>query len=113
MSLTVTAEIHGLAGRAPELQELLIEHATALSGAPGCTGAGVLAPAAGDVGEYVLTTRWTDEAALSGHYKTPEYTYYIERIGALIALPSDVRVEYVEREVRATADLSLDPTRQD
>jgi quinol monooxygenase YgiN len=113
MSLTITAEIHGLAGRAPELRDLLAEHAGALSAAEGCLGAVAATAVGADAGELLLTTRWRDEQALRAHYATSEYTYYSERIGALLARPSDVRIAYVEREVRATADLSQDPTRQD
>ena len=113
MSLTITAEIHGLAGRASELRDLLAEHAGALAAADGCLGAGAYGPLGADAGEYVLSTRWQDEAALRAHYATPEYTRYAENIGALLARPSDVRIDYVEREVRAAADLSQDPTRQD
>lgn len=113
MNLTITAEIHGLAGRDAELREVLFEHAAGLSAAAGCLGAAALAPVATDaIGEYVLEVRWQDEAALRAHYATPEYTRYVERVGELLARPSDVRIAYVEREVRATADLSEDPTRQ-
>lgn len=112
MSLTIHAEIHGLAGRAPELADLLVEHVTALAGAEGCLAAVAAEPLGADAGEYTLTTRWRDEAALRAHYATPAYTHYAEGIGALLARPSDVRISYVEREVRAVADLSQDPTRQ-
>ncbi|WP_272474221.1 putative quinol monooxygenase [Baekduia alba] len=112
MSLTIHAEIHGLGGRASELRDLLAEHATRLAGADGCLGATAAQTLGADVGEYVLTTRWCDEAALRAHYATADYTYYAEHIGELLARPSDVRISYVEREVRATADLSQDPTRQ-
>jgi quinol monooxygenase YgiN len=112
MSLTIHAEIHGLAGRTTELRDLLVEHARALEAAAGCLGAAAYEPVGADPGEYVLQTRWRDEPALRGHYATPEYTRYVEGIGELLARPSDVRIAYVEREVRATADLSQDPTRQ-
>src|SRR3954447_26182395 len=112
MTLTITAEIHGLAGRDAELREVLFEHAAGLTTAEGCLGAVAAAPLGADAGEYVLEARWRDEAALRAHYATPEYTRYVERIGELLARPSDVRIAYVEREIRATADLSQDPTRQ-
>ena len=112
MSLTVHAEIHGLAGRAPELRALLVEHAARLTGADGCLGAAAYEPVGADAGEYLLHTRWRDEAAMSAHYVTPDYTRYVDGIGELLARPSDVTISYVEREVRATADLSQDPTRQ-
>jgi quinol monooxygenase YgiN len=112
MSLTIHAEIHGLAGRADELADLLAEHATRTGAADGCLGASAAQELGADLGEYLLIVRWRDEAALRAHYATPEYTRYIEGIGPLLARPSDVRIAYVEREVRATADLSQDPTRQ-
>jgi quinol monooxygenase YgiN len=110
--LTITAEIHGLAGRDADLRTLLAEHAAGLNRAEGCLGALAAAPLGADIGEYVLEARWRDEAALRAHYVTPDYTHYAERIGELLARPSDVRIAYVDREVRATADLSEDPTRQ-
>jgi quinol monooxygenase YgiN len=112
MSLSIHAEIHGLAGRAGELRALLAEHAAALAAADGSRGAEAYEPLGADLGEYVLVTRWRDEDALRAHYATPQYTRYVEHIGELLARPSDVRIAYVEREVRATADLSQDPTRQ-
>lgn len=112
MSLIIHAEIHGLAGRASELAELLGEHAGRLSGATGCQGAYAAQALGADVGEYLLTTRWDGEASLRAHYSSSDYTYYVTHIGELLARPSDVTIAYVDREVRATADLSQDPTLQ-
>jgi quinol monooxygenase YgiN len=112
MSVLIHAEIHGLAGRAPELQALLTEHAADLSAAAGSLGASVYAPVDGDAGELVLETHWRDEAAMEAHYATPGYTRYVESVGELLARPSDVEIHYVQRSVRAAADLSLDPSRQ-
>jgi quinol monooxygenase YgiN len=112
MTLSIHAEIHGLAGRADELRTLLAEHAASLAVADGSLGAAAYEPLDGDAGEFVLQARWRDEGALRAHSTTPGYTHYAERVGELLARPSDVRVTYVEREVHATADLSQDPTRQ-
>lgn len=112
MSLIIHAEIHGLGGRADELATLLAEHAERSAGAEGCLGAVAAAPLGAEVGEYTLTMRWTGEQALRAHYSSNDYTYYSTRIGELLARPSDVTVTYVDREVRATADLSQDPTLQ-
>jgi quinol monooxygenase YgiN len=97
MSLTIHAEIHGLGGRASELADLLAEHATRLTGADGCGGALAAQALGADIGEYVLTTRWRDEDAMRAHYSSTDYTYYVERIGELLARPSDVTISYVER----------------
>lgn len=109
--LNIQAEIHGLAGRAGELRDLLTEHAGRLRGAEGCVGASA-SEVLGDTGEFLLVARWEHEDALRAHYRTPDFTHYVTSIGELLARPSDVTVSYVDREVRATADLSEDPTRQ-
>jgi quinol monooxygenase YgiN len=111
VSLNIDAEIHGLAGRAQELRDLLAEHAERLSAADGCLGASA-SEVLGAVAEFLLVARWRDEEALRAHYVTPEYTRYVSSIGELLARPSDVTVAQVAREVRAQADLSEDPTRQ-
>jgi quinol monooxygenase YgiN len=110
--LTITAEIHGLAGRDADLRELLFEHAAALAAAEGCLGAVAAAPLGADPGEYLLAARWRDEGALRAHYVSPEYTRYVVNIGELLPRPSVVTIAYVDRVVRATADLSEDPTLQ-
>jgi quinol monooxygenase YgiN len=111
VSLNVHAEIHGLAGRAQELRDLLAEHAQRLNAADGCLGASS-AEVLGEVAEFLLVVRWRDEEALRAHYVTPEYTRYATSIGELLARPSDVTLAELGREVRAQADLSEDPTRQ-
>ncbi|HEV7753101.1 MAG TPA: antibiotic biosynthesis monooxygenase [Baekduia sp.] len=112
MTVLIHAEIHGLAGRAAELRALLSEHAADLSAAAGSLGASAYAPVDGDVGELILQTHWRDETAMQAHYATPGYTRYAESVGELLARPSDVDIHYVDRSVRATADLSMDPSRQ-
>jgi quinol monooxygenase YgiN len=112
MSLIIHAEIHGLGGRAGELATLLAEHAERSASADGCLGSTAAAPLGADVGEFTLTTRWDGEASLQAHYTSKDYTYYVTNIGELLARPSDVTITYVDREVRATADLSQDPTLQ-
>ena len=112
MSILIEAEIHGLAGEAAALRDVLHEHATRMAQADGSLGAAAYEPLGADAGELVLHAWWRDDAALRAHYATPEYTRYVTQVGALLARPSDVRVVYVERTVRAEADLSMDPTRQ-
>lgn len=112
MTVLIHAEIHGLAGRAGELRTLLREHVAGLSAADGNLGAAAYEPLDADPGEFVLQTHWRDDAALQAHYATPEYTHYVEGVGPLLARPSDVQVHYVQRSVRAVADLSEDPARQ-
>ncbi|MDX6688049.1 MAG: hypothetical protein QOF86_4177, partial [Baekduia sp.] len=61
MTLSIHAEIHGLAGRADELRTLLAEHAASLAVADGSLGAAAYEPLDGDAGEFVLQARWRDE----------------------------------------------------
>jgi quinol monooxygenase YgiN len=112
MSLLVHAEIHGLAGRAADLRELLQDHARGMAAAEGGLGAAVYEPVGAETGELVLQVWWRDEAALRAHYATSEYTRYFQRVGELLARPSDVTVHAIERSYRATGDLSADPARQ-
>jgi quinol monooxygenase YgiN len=112
MSVLVQSRIHGLAGRAGELVDVLREHAAAVGAADGCLSAGVSVPLDAEAGELVLEALWRDEPAMRAHYATAEYGRYAGLIGELLARPSDVEILYVERSVRATDDPSLDPVRQ-
>jgi quinol monooxygenase YgiN len=112
VTVHVHAEIHGLVGRAAELRTLLRDHADATSRMPGCQGGTASEPLGGQPGELLLDTWWEDEAALRAHYASEEYGRYASAVGELLARPSDVRIHYVERSVRARGDASLDPARQ-
>ena len=111
MSVFVRAEIHGLSGRAAELREVLRSHAAALADADGSLGASIATPLDAEHGELVLESWWRDEAALRAHYATAEYVRYTQAVSPLLARPSDVAVHYVDRSLRAAADLSADPSR--
>lgn len=112
MSILVHAEIHGIEGAAAELGDALAEHAAATARGAGSLGANVYVPLGADPGEYVLESWWRDERAMREHYASAGYGYFVERVGGLLAQPSDVRVHYVERSLHPVADLSADPTRQ-
>jgi quinol monooxygenase YgiN len=112
VTVLVHAEIHGLVGRASELRDLLASHAAETAHAPGSAGAVASAPLDAEPGEYVLDVWWHDEAAMRAHYASEEYGRYSGAVGELLARPSDVRIHYVERSVRAQGDASLDPSRQ-
>jgi quinol monooxygenase YgiN len=112
MSVLIHAEIHGLAGRTPELREVLREHAERLARADGSLGAAAYEPLGAEPGEFVLDAWWRDEVALRAHYASAEYAHYVRLVGELLARPSDATVHAVGRSYRAAADLSLDPARQ-
>ena len=104
--LILVAELHGLAGRASELRELLDELATGARSEPGCTSFRVLA--AEEPGEMVMLSSYLDEAALRAHYATTHYRRYRAEVGPLLARPSDVVVHHVSETIHA-----LDPNPPD
>ena len=112
MSVLVHAVIHGLAGRATELRDLLRDHAEQLARADGSLGASAYEPLGAEPGEFVLDAWWRDEPSLRAHYGTAEYARYTQLVAELLARPSDVTVHEVERSYRTTADPSSDPARQ-
>jgi quinol monooxygenase YgiN len=112
MSVLIHAEIHGLAGRATELREVLRDHADQLARADGSLGAAAYEPLGAEPGEFVLDAWWRDEPAVRVHYATAQYARYTQLVGELLARPSDATVHAVERSYRATADSSSDPGRQ-
>jgi quinol monooxygenase YgiN len=112
MNVLVHAELHGLAGRARELRDVLREHARRLADADGSLGAAAYESLTPEPGDFVLDAWWRDEQSLRAHYATTEYAHYVQGVSELLARPSDVTVHMVERSYRPTADLSSDPTRQ-
>jgi quinol monooxygenase YgiN len=103
----LVAELHGLAGRENELRALLSELRDGTHREMKSTGFRVLADE--DPGEIVLLISWTDEAALREHYDTPHYRRYRERVGPLLARPSDVVVHHISATVHARDPNPPDP----
>ena len=110
MTILVRAEIHGLAGRAGELRDVLAEQSPrSVTQTAARRGASV--PVGAEHGEFLLDVWWRDEDSMRAHYGTREYERYTQAISPLLARPSDVGLHYVDRSVRATADLAADPSR--
>jgi quinol monooxygenase YgiN len=112
MTVLIRAELHGLAGRQSELRAVLQEHAAHLAGAADSLGAAAYEPLGAEPGEFVLDAWWRDEAALRAHYATAEYAGYAQRVGELLARPSDAMVHTIAHSYRPAGDLSADPARQ-
>jgi quinol monooxygenase YgiN len=102
----LVGELHGLAGSERELRALLGELASAAVAEPDCVDFRVLDAA--EPGELVLLASWTSERALSAHYSSAHYRRYRERVGPLLARPSDVVVHHIATTVHA-----LDPNPPD
>jgi len=109
--LIIVADIHGLVGQRAELGSLLAELADGARGEPDCLSFRVLA--AEDPGDFVLLESWTSESALLKHYDTPHYRRYRERVGPLLARPSDVLVHRLSATVHARDPNPPDPAEPD
>ena len=59
--------------------------------------------------EIVLLISGADESALREHYDTPHYRRYRERVGPLLARPSDVVVHHISATVQAIDPNPPDP----
>jgi quinol monooxygenase YgiN len=105
-TVLMTADLHGLAGRAPELRALLTELADGTRSEPGCESFRFFD--AEEPGDVFLLSGWADEQALRDHYQTPHYRRYRAAVGELLARPSDVTVHRVSQNVHA-----LDPNPPD
>jgi quinol monooxygenase YgiN len=109
--LILVADIHGLAGETAELGSVLAELAEGARGEPECVSFRVLA--AEDPGDFVLLAAWTSERALQSHYATAHYRRYRERVGPLLARPSDVLVHHLSATIHALDPNPPDPDKFD
>lgn len=91
--LIMVAEIHGLAGREPELGALLSELTDSASREAGYSSFRALP--AGRPGEFVVLAAWQDERALREHYGTVAYRRYRGAVEPLLARPSDVVIHHI------------------
>ena len=105
--LLLVAEVHGLVGRDAEARAALADLADGSAAEPGSCASACSRRAS--PAEYVLLQEWADEAALRAHYRTPHYRRYRERIGELLARPSDVVVHHVRETVHARDPNPPDP----
>jgi quinol monooxygenase YgiN len=101
------ADVHGLAGRAPELQRLLGELAAGAREEDGCETYRVLA--ADEPGDFLVLAGWRDDTALRAHYTSDHFQRYRASIGMLLARPSDVSIHTIASTVHATDPDPPDP----
>jgi quinol monooxygenase YgiN len=105
--LVLVAEVHGLAGRASELRQLLADLAASTREDPACLGYHVAS--LDEPGELLLVATWTGEEALRAHYRTAAYDRYRRAVGELLARPSDVVVHGVSSTVHVRDPDPPDP----
>jgi quinol monooxygenase YgiN len=101
------ADLHGLAGRLPELKALLTDLVAGSRTESGCESFRFFPSE--DPGEVFLVSIWADQAALRRHYDTPHYRRYRDAVGPLLARPSDVTVYRVSDTVHARDPNPPDP----
>jgi quinol monooxygenase YgiN len=112
VSALIIGDVYGLVGRAPELVDLLRETQEQARSEPGCV-AYAFAEVLADPGHYLVVQEWRDEAALEAHYATPAFRRYQDRVGELLARPSEVRLHRVTQTLQLTDPGPLDPRRAD
>jgi quinol monooxygenase YgiN len=95
----LVAELHGLVGRRPELEQLLADLAASARADPACTSYH-MASLEGS-GEFLLVAGWQDEHALRRHYDSDAYARYRNAVGPLLARPSDVVLHRVSSTIHA------------
>ena len=107
----VVARIYGLAGRAGELRELLLDRAEAARDEPGCDGYEV-AELVGDPATFLVVQTWTSADALRAHFASEAHALYQHQGDELLARPSEVVVHEVASTTRPAASTSpVDPGR--
>jgi quinol monooxygenase YgiN len=98
-ALLLVAEMHGLVGRAAELERLLTDLAVATRADPACLAYHVASLP--EPGEYLVLASWRDERSFRAHYVTDAYARYRGEVGPLLARPSDAVLHRVSSTVRA------------
>jgi quinol monooxygenase YgiN len=112
VSSVVVGDVHTLLGRREEVVALLRETQERARLEPGCLTY-AFAEVVEEPGHYVVVQEWRDEAALQAHYRSGTFADYQERVGELLARPSDVRVHLGAQTERLADPGPLDPRRAD
>ena len=111
MTVVLVGRVHGLAGRAGELRQVLGELRDAARGSDGCEDFEV-GETLDDRTDFLLTSTWRDEASMRAHYASAAYSRYTDAVTPLLARPSDVAIHYADRTVHPVGDASSEAGRQ-
>jgi quinol monooxygenase YgiN len=107
----VVARIFGLAGRADELRQLLLDRALVSRGEPGCAGYDVAALLDEPAGFLVVET-WSSAEAMRAHFDSEAHASYQHEVDELLARPSEATVHEVASTTRPAPSTSpADPGR--
>ena len=110
MTVVLLSRVHGLAGRAAELRQVLAELRDAARASDGCEDFEV-GETLGDRTEFLLTSTWRDEASMRAHYAGAAYSRYTDAVTPLLARPSDAVIHYAERTIHPVGDPSTEAGR--
>jgi quinol monooxygenase YgiN len=107
----VIARIAGLAGRLPELRQLLTDRAAAARVEPGCEGYEV-AELLDEPATFLVVETWESRDAMRAHFGSEAHARYQHQVDELLARPSEVLVHEVEATTRPAPSTSpTDPGR--
>ena len=108
MTIVAVADLYGISGRRPELEAVLAGAERDAAGRPGCVRYAFAATIA-DPDHFVLVSEWEDQAALDGHYASPDFARFQFSLNGLLARPSDMTVYSVSEAARPLASGPMDP----
>ena len=111
-AVVAVGDVYTLIGRRDELLGLLRDTQELARAEPGCVMY-AFAEVVAEPGHFVVVQEWRDEAALEAHYATPGFQDYQERVGDLLARPSEVRIHHVARTLYPQDGGPMDPRRAD
>jgi quinol monooxygenase YgiN len=107
----VVARIAGLAGRLPELRQLLADRALAARAEPGCAGYEV-AELVDEPATFLVVETWASGDAMRTHFSSDAHASYQHQVDELLARPSEVLLHEVASTTRpAPSTSSTDPGR--
>lgn len=110
--VVVVGDLDVLVGRRDELLELLAQTQAEARRERGCESY-AFAEVVGEAGHVVICQEWADAPALEEHYRSSAFAQYQQRVGELLARPSEVRIHHVGQTVRPQGAATMDPRRAD
>ena len=107
----ILARIAGLAGRVPELRQVLADRADASRDEPGCASYEV-AELVGEPATFLVVQTWTSDDAMRAHYASDDHATYQHQVDELLARPTEVLIHDVTATTRpAPSTSATDPGR--
>src|SRR3954469_12368532 len=112
MAIVAVVDVFGISGRRQQLEAALAAAERDAAGQSGCLRYSFAATLA-DPDHYVLISEWEHQAALDGHYASPEFARFQFSLDGLLARPSEMTVYSVTGAARPLASGPMDPRDSD